>query len=110
MGTLLLHDPWVRLYLLYVAALFVACILDCLRNPFAIQDDPRTPRNEVAHGRLAFSPPPRAKPLLGRCRGRGGGWIRKWSPFVETVGSRRQPNPTPAPTSGYTRDNHVFTP
>ena len=36
MGTLLLHDPWVRLYLLYVAALFVACILDCLRNPPAI--------------------------------------------------------------------------
>ena len=46
MGTLLLHNPWVQFYLLYVAALFVACIWDYLRNPPAIQDDSRTPRNE----------------------------------------------------------------
>ena len=56
MGTFLLHDPWVRLYLLYVAALFVACILDWLCNPPAIQDDSRTPRNEVAHGAPGLFP------------------------------------------------------
>ena len=51
MGTLLLHDPWVHFYLLYVAAVFVACIWDSLRNLPAIQDDSRTPWNEVVHGR-----------------------------------------------------------
>ena len=56
MGTLLLHDPWVRFYLLYVAALLVACILDCLCNPPAIQDDSRTPRNEVTHGAPGLFP------------------------------------------------------
>jgi hypothetical protein len=72
MGTLLLHDPWVRFYLLYFAAWYVACILDCLRNPPAIQDDSRTPRNEVAHGAPGLFPsaasqtPPRSVSRPGR--------------------------------------------
>ena len=72
MGTFLLHDPWVRLYLLYVAALFVACIWDYLRNPPAIQDDSRTPRNEVAYGAPGLFPsaasqtPPRSVSRPGR--------------------------------------------
>jgi len=100
MGTLLLHNPRIQFYLLYFAAWFVACIWDYLRNPPAIQDDSRSRGMRWHTGCLAFSPPPPAKPLLGRCRGRGDGRIRKWSPFVETVGSRRRPDPTPAPTSG----------
>ena len=50
MGTLLLHNPWVRFYLLYAAVLFVVYMRAYLRNPDAIQNDSRTPRNEVAHG------------------------------------------------------------
>ena len=50
MGTLLLHNPWVRFYLLYAAALFFVYMRAYLRNPDAIQNDSRTPRNEVAHG------------------------------------------------------------
>ena len=56
MGTLLLHDLWVHFYLLYVAAVFVACIWDYLRNLPAIQDDSRTPRDEVAHGAPGLFP------------------------------------------------------
>jgi hypothetical protein len=56
MGTLLLHNPRIQFYLLYFAAWFVACIWDYLRNPPAIQDDSRTPRNEVAHGAPGLLP------------------------------------------------------
>jgi hypothetical protein len=50
MVTYLLHNPWVRLYLLYVAALLVACLWDYLHNRTASREDSRTPHNEKAHG------------------------------------------------------------
>src|SRR5271166_6289799 len=72
MGTLLLHNPRIQFYLLYFAAWFIACIWDYLRNPPAIQDDSRTPRNEVAHGAPGLFPsaasqtPPRSVSRPGR--------------------------------------------
>jgi hypothetical protein len=72
MGTLLLHNPWVQFCLLRVAALLVAYTWSYLRNPPAIQDDSRTPRNEVAHGAPGLFPsaasqtPPRSVSRPGR--------------------------------------------
>ena len=43
MGTLLLHNPWVQFYLLYVGALGVVVLWVCLRNPPATLDGARTP-------------------------------------------------------------------
>jgi hypothetical protein len=70
MGTILFHNPWVRFYVFYVAALLVVWMCDYIRNPPAtgarrrptasgwiwdhvrnapdIPDDRRTPPDEVA--------------------------------------------------------------
>ena len=72
MGTLLLHNPWVRFYLLYAAVLFVVYMRAYLLNPGAIQDGFRTPRNEPAHGApglflsTASQTPPRSVSRPGR--------------------------------------------
>jgi hypothetical protein len=42
MGTFLLHDPWIQVYGLYVAALLLACLWDALRNP-ASHENPGRP-------------------------------------------------------------------
>jgi hypothetical protein len=69
MAALLIHDPWVRLYLLYAAVLSVVHIWAFVRNPQTIQDDSRTPRKEVAHGLFlsaASQTPPRSVSRPGR--------------------------------------------
>jgi hypothetical protein len=67
MGSLLLHNAWVRLYLLYVGALGTYFIWDRLRTPRPSQTDPsparrhmgiagRTQPKEAVHGGASRSP------------------------------------------------------
>ena len=110
MGTLLLHNPWIHFYLLYVAALLVACIWDYLHSRLTIQDDSRAPQNEVTHGTPGLlpsassqnPPPPVSRP--GRRTDKEVGPVR---------GGRRPQapaDPTPAPSSRNRRKYHVVTP
>ena len=74
MGSLLLHNPWVQFYLLYVGALLVAFVWDLLRDARAT----RTPPDGATHtGAVASSSPPLAEILVGRCRDRRKGRIGK---------------------------------
>jgi hypothetical protein len=50
MQTLLLHNPLVQFYLLFIGALSVALICDYLRHPLATRDGFRTPRNDTIRG------------------------------------------------------------
>jgi hypothetical protein len=54
MATFLLHNPWIQLYLLYVVALFVACVWQGLRHPPAAQAGSKKPPRPVSNpGRQA---------------------------------------------------------
>jgi hypothetical protein len=64
MGTFLLHNPWVQFYLLYVGALLAIIVWDRLRDARATRDD-------------SLAPPALVETLLGQCRGRRHGRIRK---------------------------------
>jgi hypothetical protein len=46
MGTLLLHDPFVQFYLLYVGVLWIAFFWAHLRKPSAKPDCSRTPEQK----------------------------------------------------------------
>lgn len=88
MAASLLYNPWVRLYLLYAAVLFVVYMWAYLRNPDAIQDDSRTPRKEVAPGLFASAAdqtPFRSMSRLGR---------RTDQKVEPTGGDRRLQEPT----------------
>jgi hypothetical protein len=100
METLLLQDPWIAFYLLYVGVLGAIFICDYLRRTSAIQDGAGPARNEPTRGGAvpplgrgvptpAFrSPtarqsrerlyrfPSAARRNLVRWRGWGSGWIR----------------------------------
>jgi hypothetical protein len=110
MGTLLLHDPVVQFYLLYVAALVVACIWDSLRYPPAFQDDSRTPRKEVAQGPPGLFPsaasqnPPRSVSRPGR------GAAKQVEPIREGRRLQAPTDPIPTPSSTNRREYHVVAP
>jgi hypothetical protein len=109
MRTFLLHDPWVQIYLLYAAALFVAGLWDFLHKPPAGPDNSRTPRKEGtqgAPGRLpsaAGQNPPRSVSRPGRPTDKEG----------EPIGEGGRPqspiDPTPAPNPTNRRECHVVT-
>jgi hypothetical protein len=61
MGTLLLRDPWLHFYLLYLGGLLVVLIWDCWCNPRATQESAQSRLNDAAQGRA--SPPPRSQEL-----------------------------------------------
>ena len=48
MGIQLLRNPWVQFYLVYVAALVVACIWGSLRHPSPTENDTPTPIDSFA--------------------------------------------------------------
>jgi hypothetical protein len=110
MGTFLLHNTWVHFYLLYVGALSVIFIWDCLRPQPATRDGSRTPRNEAAHGAPGLFPsaanqnPPRSVSTPGR----------RTDKEVEPLRAGRRlqvsTDPTPAPSSRDRREYHVVTP
>jgi hypothetical protein len=110
MGNLLLHHPLIQFYLLFVAALFVAFLWDYLRNPPAIQDRSRTPRNEMADGTPGFFPSAAGQNPV-RSVSRPG---RRTDKEVEPRrgGPRHQAPTAPiaAPNSRNRRKYHVFTP
>ena len=54
MGTLLLYNPWIQIYLLYAGVLAVIFIWDCLHSAPVTVERIRTPPNEAA-----AVPPPR---------------------------------------------------
>jgi hypothetical protein len=56
MGTLLLHEPCIYFYLLYVGALGIAFIWDYWRNPPRGGNDARTLRTEQAWEGAALPP------------------------------------------------------
>jgi hypothetical protein len=60
MGTLLLHNPWVQFYLLYVGALGVVFICDYLCNPSVPRIGTRTPPTEAAQHGPSPAPRPRS--------------------------------------------------
>jgi hypothetical protein len=82
MGDILLHNPWVRFYVFYVAALLIVWIWNYIHEPRAIPNDPRTTGPETAN---------EVEPR------RGGG------------GLTTPTNPAPAPRSTNRRDDHVLT-
>jgi hypothetical protein len=47
MQSLLLHNPWVRFYLLYATVLLVVYLRAYLLNQDAVPDEARAPRKEV---------------------------------------------------------------
>jgi hypothetical protein len=109
MGTLLLHDPVVQIFLLFVGALGVAFIWDYLCNPLAIRDDARTPPNEAAQG--GASPPSRLRsqePCSVPRPGRRPDREVEPTAGITTWGARRAS--VAAPTSGKRREYHVVTP
>jgi hypothetical protein len=61
MGAILLHHPLVQLFLLYLAALWVALIWDSFRNRPAARDGAGNRLHRAAQGG-ASAPPPRAIP------------------------------------------------
>jgi hypothetical protein len=110
MGIFLLHHPLVQFYLLFVAALFIAFIWDYLRNPPAIPDSSRTPRNEIAHGAPGVfrSAANQKRP---QSVARPGQRTDKKMKLIR--GERRLHTPTdpiPAPSSRNRRVYHVVTP
>jgi hypothetical protein len=61
MATILLHNPWVQFYLLYVGGLWVVFICAYFRNPPVTCDDSRTPPNETAQGEASPLSCPRSQ-------------------------------------------------
>jgi hypothetical protein len=72
MGALLLHNPWIQFYLVWVGALGIAFIWDYMRGPTATEDGTPTSRRKPFSGERRFPRPPITKNFRRRCRGRGG--------------------------------------
>jgi hypothetical protein len=106
MGTLLLHNPWVQFYLLFVGALGVVFIWDYWRNPPADREHARTLANKAAQGKAS---PPRRLPSQGLCS-----VSRPWRRTDKEVGPTAGTTTggalrvsVAAPTSGKRRKHHV---
>jgi hypothetical protein len=56
MGAMLVRDPWVDFYLLYVTTLSIAWAWDYVRRQTAVQGDSRTSRNETVRKAPGLSP------------------------------------------------------
>ena len=59
MGTILLHNPWVHVYLLCVGALCAVHLLDYLFTPRATRDGARTSPRSAAQGEASHRSRPR---------------------------------------------------
>jgi hypothetical protein len=109
MGNLLLHNPWVQFYLVYVGALAVVFVWDSLRNRSAIRDSARTPPNEAAQGWALTPPRPRPQEPCSVSRpGRRTEKEVEPTAGITTWGALR--TTVAAPTSGKRREYHVVTP
>jgi hypothetical protein len=109
MGTYLLHNPWVRFYLLYVAALCAVCLWDYWRNRQASRDGARNLLNEAVQAGASPSPrPPLVRTLPGVEAGRRMDWQGAPTARVATWGALRAGGA--APTSGKRREYHGVTP
>ena len=109
MRDLLLHNPWVQFYLVYVGAWTVVFVWDYFRTPPAIRDSDWTPPNKAAQDWA--SPPARPRPQEPCSVSRLG---QRTDTEVEltaektTWGARRAS--AAASSSEKRRDNHVVTP
>jgi hypothetical protein len=56
MGTILLDNPWLQVYLVLVGALWIAFFWDYARRSRATKDDSGTPRQQRLPGQLRFLP------------------------------------------------------
>jgi hypothetical protein len=109
MENILLHDPMVRFYLLYVAGLFVALLWDSLCNRPTIQDGSRIPQNEMAHGTPGQFPL-RCQPAPSSVGAETGQQtVKEVMPVCGSCRLQAPTNPTLAPNSTNRREYHVVT-
>ena len=88
MGRVLLHNPFVHLYLLYAGALCIALICDYLRPRRPPKTTTRSAdaawKDKIGRSRISwptegphFLPSAESKKIFGRCQGRDSGRFRK---------------------------------
>jgi hypothetical protein len=68
MGALLLHNPWIQFYLVWVGALGIAFIWDYMRGPTATEEGSRPPPRKPFPGERRFHQPPILPPSVSRPR------------------------------------------